>query len=154
MIGTQLSNEIVKAELADIDWMLGQLKCFAAFYGTKKSLYGDEEYMRQGLANIIENHICFVSRRGDIKTGFIAGFVGQHPFNPEIQMLTEAFWWVDPEYRMGRAGLMLLDKFTEWGETNCDWIGFTLEHHSPVKDDCLLKRGYRLNEISYLKEVE
>lgn len=159
MNGTQLSNDIKqndikKAAPADLEWMLDQLKEFSRFYGTKISLFGDIDHAAQTVLNMIENHVCFVSWRGEIRTGFIAGYVCPHPYNPEIQLLTESFWWVDPEYRMSRAGLMLLDKFTEWGEDNCDWVIFTLEHHSPVKDDCLLRRGYRLSERSYLKEVE
>lgn len=151
MSGTLL---IRKAELSDVEWMLDQLKEFAKFYGTKKSLFGDINYAAATVANIVENHLCFVAWRGETRLGFITGYVCPHPYNPDIQLLTEAFWWVDPQYRLSGAGLMLLDKFTEWGEDNCDWIVFTLEHHSPVKDSCLLKRGYRFNERSFLKEVE
>jgi len=146
--------EIKRATADDVEWLLGQLLEFSKFYGTKLSLFGSEDVARAGVINLVDNHVCFLAWRGDDRLGLIAGYEVDHPYNPEIRLLTESFWWVDPKHRMSRAGLMLLDKFTEYGEDNCDWVTFALEHHSPVKDDCLLRRGYRLNERSYLKEVE
>lgn len=79
--------------------------------------------------------------------------LGFHPYNPAIRVLTETFWWVTPNARGSRAGLMLLDAFTAYGERNADWIVFTLEHHSPVNERTLTKRGFHLHERSYLREV-
>lgn len=151
MTGTQY--KIIQANLDDTDWLLGQLVQFAQFYGTRRSLFGRIEQARASLEDMIKNHIVLIAWRDTLRVGFISGYVTPHPYNTDIRLLAETFWWVDPQHRMSRAGLMLLDKFTDWGNANCDWITFSLEHHSPVKDTCLVKRGYKLQEYSYLKEV-
>jgi len=51
------------------------------------------------------------------------------------------------------VGLMLLEEFTDWGKRNADWISFSLEDKSPVKDTTLTKRGFRLKERSFILEV-
>lgn len=146
--------EVRKGTLEDIDYILSELKGFAKFYGTKKSLFGDDfDYMKATMSNIITNGVVFLAWRGEVRMGFIIGLSIPHPWNPKIKLLAESFWWVEEQYRMSRAGLMLLDRFTEWGNDNVDWITFSLEHHSPVKDTCLLRRGYKLQEYNYLREV-
>lgn len=144
--------EIKPADISDIDWILEELHKFSEFYGTKLKLTANEEHVRMMVEATIDNHLFLVATDDDGGVGFIAGFVGTHPFNPSIKTLTEALWWVKEEKRKSRAGLKLLDKFTEWGKNNCDWITFTLEHHSPVNERCLLKRGYKHQETSYILE--
>ena len=144
-----------RAELDDIDWLLGQLQDFARFFGTKRTLYPDENYARVGVTTMVQQHLTFVAEdveRG-ILLGFIAGYVLPHPFNPALKLLSEAFWWVDEQFRGSSAGARLLDAFVQWGRENVDIITFGLEHHSPVDDRCLIKRGFHLHERNYLLEV-
>jgi RimJ/RimL family protein N-acetyltransferase len=138
----------------DIDWLLSQLREFSNFFGTRRSLFGDDDYSQSAMLNMIQNHIVFIAEREDVgPIGFISGYIIPHPYNPEIRLLSETFWWVDEEYRGTRAGLMLLNQFTDWGKKNADWITFALEEKSPVKETCLTKRGFRLHERSFLLEV-
>jgi hypothetical protein len=154
-----MSITIRPAVDSDIDWILEELKSFADFYGSKLSLFGDQLYSRQFIGSLIESHVCLVAERANEgdgpgeALGFITGLVTPHTFNPNIFVLTEAFWWVKPEHRGSRAALMLLNAFTEWGKAHVDWIMFTLEDNSPVKDKTLLKRGYRFKEMNYLLET-
>lgn len=136
-----------------MDWLVSQLREFSAFFGTKKSLYGTEENARLGITNMINGHIVLVAEREGQLLGFIAGVITPHMFNPNIRVLAETFWWVAEEHRGSRAGLMLLNEFMDYGTANCDWITFALEHHSPVDEKCLLRRGFHLQERSYLMEV-
>lgn len=139
----------------DITWLLTQLKEFSAFYGTKKPLFGDEEYSRAKLLELIDQHLFLVAiedLRGPV--GFICGLSTPHFMNPDIQLLAEMFWWVVPECRGSKAGALLLNKFIQWGKENADWITFTLEHHSPVRDHILLKRGFKYQERAFLLEVQ
>lgn len=138
---------------ADLDWLQSELKAFADFHGSRLSLYGDPEYVRRYMLSHMRDHVLLVAETEHGQVGFIAGFITQHPFNPRIRVLTETFWWVNEEHRGSRAGLMLLNAFTDIGKDKADWIVFTLEHHSPVTDRCLLKRGYQLRERQYLLEV-
>lgn len=137
----------------DIDWLVGQLKNFSEFAGTKRRLFEDPIYAQTGIAQMIDNHLVLVSQEPGKLTGFIAGYIGPHPYNPSIEVLTEAFWWVDPDSRGTRAGGLLLSCFIEYGKDHADWIIMSLERNSPVKDESLLKRGFVLQEKSFLLET-
>jgi hypothetical protein len=138
----------------DVQWLLPQLKAFAQFFGTKKSLYLNDAHSTAVMLDLINRHVLFVAERDDgSPVGFIAGFLGVHPFNPEIKLLTESFWWVDPQFRGSRAAILLLEEFTNWGKANVDWITFALEAKSPVTERCLTRRGFQLQERSFLMEV-
>lgn len=147
-----MAIEIRTATQADLDWLLIQLDDFAKFYKTKKDLFGDKVYARDYLSKLIDIHLFLIAEEGDTRMGFIAGLVVGHPFNPQISILQELFWWVPEEYRGTRAGLKLFNAFNEFGEEKCDWVSFTLENHSPVSDNFLTKRGFVEKETTYLRE--
>lgn len=144
---------IRKANSEDIDWLLSELKIFSKVYTTKLSPFGDEAYVRPGILHLIENHLFLIAELASQPVGLIAGYVSPHFFNPKIRTLSEIFWWVSVEHRNSRAGFMLLREFMEWGKKNVDWITVALEKKSPVSADALLKRGFELQEHSFLMEV-
>lgn len=139
----------------DIDWLIPQLKQFSLFFGSRRSLFpSNEEYARERLADMMQSHFFRVAEQDGAPVGFIAGYVTPHPFNPEIWTLAETFWWVDPIHRQGRAGLLLLNAFVEWGRDHVDLLTFALEAHSPVNPRTLEKRGLQLQEHNFMLEVE
>lgn len=137
---------------SDTDWLVTQLKAFSRFADTKLQLFGDESHARLTIGGLIESQIVFVAEKGSTLLGFIAGYVVDHPFNPKIKTLSETFWWVAEEHRGSRAALLLFKAFTDWGKKNVDWICMALEAKSPVNDSALIKRGFRLQERSFLME--
>ena len=144
-----------KATHEDIPWLMVELEKFAVFFGTSLSLFNPET-APHGLAQLIDNHIFLVAvkeKELEIRLGFISGLLSPHFMNPEIVQLTELFWWVAEEHRGSRAGLVLFNDFVRTGTVMADWINFTLEHKSPVKEEFLLKRGFKAQERSYLMEV-
>lgn len=145
---------IRRAHHNDLDFLLAQLREFSQFFGTEKALFGDESYARQTLLGMIADHPFFVAEgEGAGPVGFVAGLITPHLFNPNIRVLAETFWWVSEEHRGSRAGLMLLEEFVKFGKENVDWITFALEEKSPVNEKALTKRGFKLQERSYLKEI-
>lgn len=138
----------------DVDWLFHQCVDFANFYGSKISLAGNPEYGKQFLANLIENHYVLCAFKDSTPAGFIAGMITPHHFNPRILQMTELLWWVPMQYRNTGIGMRLFEEFLEYGKENCDWVTFTLEHNSPIKDTFLLKRGFKLTEKAYLMECE
>jgi len=150
----QRSNVAVRrARLADIDWIVSELREFAAHYNTKKPLFPDEMHAHQVISSMIDGHVVFVAERGTELHGFIGGIITPHFMNPTIKTIAEMFWWVAKEHRGSRAGLLLLNEFIAFGEKNADWITVSLENRSPVHEKCLLKRGFIGQERSYLREV-
>ncbi len=143
-----------RATIEDISWLLTQLTHFSRFFGSKRELCGNLPYAEGFLHQLVEKHLLLIADgEGVGQVGFVAGLVTPHPFNPDISLLAETFWWVSEEHRGSRAGLMLLDAFTDWGKKNVNWLTFGLEEISPVSDRCLTKRGFKLRERSYLLEV-
>ena len=138
----------------DVPWILSQLKIFSPLYGTKRSLFGDEDYAREGLLRTMESHLLLVAERGETLMGFVAGMVSPHLYNPAIRILCELFWWVAEEYRKTRAGYLLMREYMTWGKSNVDWMTFCLMENSPVKDGTLRRLGFKPTETSYLMEVQ
>jgi len=145
---------IRKGEITDLCWLMEELQKFSKFFDTRKELFGDYEYALSAMGEMIKSHVVFIvcNEDGD-RLGFIAGIVTLHIFNPGIKVLAETFWWVEEGSRNTRAGAMLFKEFISWGKKHVDWITLALESKSPVNENTLLKRGFKLHERSYLLEV-
>ena len=152
-----MTVRVRKAVEGDIEWLLIELEEFARFADTKYSLLPREDSVRrQILKAFIEKHVFFVAEEEENgeRLGFISGLVHPHVFNPQLYVCQEMWWWVPKKTRgRSRAGMMLLDAFTEWGRENVDWIFFSLNHNTPVRPEALEKRGYNFQEMQFLAEV-
>lgn len=137
----------------DLDWLVPQLHAFAKFNDTKHSCIGPDEYVRKTLADLMAKHYFTVAERDGELMGFLAGIYFKHLFNPDLAVLCEMFWWVAPEYRHSRAGLMLLRDYIEWGKSKAKWITFALQSKSPVNPETLTRFGFVERERSYILEV-
>lgn len=94
---------------------------------------------------------AFVSRIGNSYTGAIGGILTPNLFNPDLICLAEIFWYVLPEYRNTRSGLMLLNTFDACGQEKADETNMCLLVESPVSIKSLEKRGFEMKEISFRK---
>lgn len=144
---------IRKATVNDLDWIVTEVVAFSEFYGSKKRLAVDGEYVRNGLINLVNNHLVLVAQSREVLAGFIVGMVTPHIFNPTIRTLCEMFWWVTIPFRNSRAGYLLLKEFINYGKTVADWITMCSVSNSPIKDGTLERYGFRMIERSYLLEV-
>ena len=164
-----------RATMADIPWLVGELREFSAFFGTKRSLFpGDEACAFKLLAWLTDvpdceplHHPFFVAEKagrevvlgGDVhdfaeRVGFIAGLLSPHFLNGDVVTLTEVLWWVPPPHRQSRVGGLLFREFEAFGCAYADQIVFSLvEARTPVKRRTLERRGYHAHETSYLLEV-
>ena len=98
-----------------------------------------------------ESGTAFISKIGNKYTGAIGGLLLPNVFNPDIKTLTEIFWYVLPEYRNTRSGLMLLNTFNKCGMECADEINMCLLMDSPVSTKSLEKRGFEMKEVSFRK---
>lgn len=141
-----MSIEIRSARIDDIDWIVKELEGFAK-PGSKKQLFNKER-----TEVLVKKTVCtpcfFVAEKNKVPAGFIAGILHE-----EIKLLAEMFWWVSAPYRRTRISLLLLNKFLEYGKQNADWIIFGLEAASPIRDETLFKRGFKLMERHFLMET-
>lgn len=134
--------------------LLPMLERFGGFYGAKRRLFPDPAYAETFLTEVVTHHPFWVAEHvaGAI-VGVIGGALATHPFNPDIVVLTEMFWWVDDTSRGARAGQQLLDTFLAFGRDHADWTVMTKLAHSPINTRCFTKRGGRLHEESWLFET-
>jgi hypothetical protein len=147
-------HQVRKATIEDMPQIMVELKAFSEFYDSKHELFGnDDDYSDALIRAFIEEHVFFVCENDGEFVGFICGLVSPHIYNPSIKVLTESFWWVKPEHRGSKAGLLLLNTFIDFGKGLADWIICTLEDASPVNDSVFYKRGFKLKERSFLLEV-
>jgi hypothetical protein len=151
-----------RANEGDIPWLLGELKKFSAFAATKLPIF-DPETAEAKILELVQKHVVFLAVRKTsvvgsgidlyLPIGFIAGAIIPHFFNPKLTVFSELLWWVQEEHRGSRASVLLLNEFTEFGKRHANWITMALESLSPVNSKCLERRGYRLQERSFLLEV-
>jgi hypothetical protein len=130
-----------------------QLERFDRFANHKRSLVEDRGHITHMLVMAIKEHVVLVAEDGVDLLGTIGGIFSGHPYNLNIKVLTETFWWVDPKFRGSKAALMLLNDFERIGRERSDWIVMTTRDNSQVKSKHLLKRGFRACETSYLLEA-
>ena len=98
--------------------------------------------MMEGTAFIVRCDGEPVGALGSILTGNI--------YNPEYKVLAELFWYVLPEFRNTRAGLMLLNAFDKKAEEIADESTLSLLGSSKVNS--LEKRGFELVELGFTKK--
>ena len=93
---------------------------------------------------------AFVAKVDGVNAGVIGGVITPNMFNPTIKTLAEVFWYVLPEYRQSRVGAMLLKEFIaqEW---KADEISMSLLASSKLKQESLIKKGFRLVEYNFIK---
>lgn len=81
--------------------------------------------------------------------GMIGGLLFPNMFNPNRTTLVEVMWWLNPDYRKTRAGVMLLNEFIKLGDEVADETTLSLLSTSPVNHASLEKRGFTLEEYSF-----
>lgn len=88
--------------------------------------------------------------------GSISGILQPLFLNPSVLMITENWWWVDPEYRGSRGGIKLEKELIQWGKERgaCKIIMST--SHSPKEESLknyYIKMGYTYLESHFIKEI-
>lgn len=83
--------------------------------------------------------------------GFLAGITHNFLLGPH-RMAVELGWYVQPEYRGEKIGKALIDGFENWAEVmDCKLI--TMVSIDEEMGKYYEKRGYKLYERSYMKEL-
>lgn len=102
-----------------------------------------------GLSLINNPHGClFVAEENTHVVGFIAGLASINPVTNQT-ISCELAWWVDPEYRNCKDGIMLLKAYEEWAD-KYDTMTVTSLSSQPVHS-ILKRRGYSPLETIYTR---
>ena len=103
---------------------------------------------------VISDGIGLVAMRDGKIAGAVAGVTHRNPFNSEIKMLTEVFWYVRKEYRGKMVGGGLLAGYLDQAEKSGANIAMTLLDTTIGIEENFVKRGFRLREKTFIKWVE
>jgi len=116
-----------------------------------KPQYVNKEQITHLIESGMSTQTFWVVLKNDTPVGALGAICVPNTYNPHIQTLVELFWWVDPLYRTGRAGLLLLDAFlSESSKYNESTM--SLLTTSNIMNETLLKRGFHLREFGFHKE--
>ena len=107
-----MSIYIREAEDDDVLEILGLLKDFA---NSSTIEYAGDIFYPPSVAGMIKysmvNGCCIVAMDGDKMIGTMIGAIGINPWTMHSREMKEVAWWVDPEYRTTKAGIMLFRRY-------------------------------------------
>jgi hypothetical protein len=115
----------------------------------KRPDYYNEETCSNLFDSGMSNGILLIAENGGVPIGCISGLYCPNPFNNSLVILQEIFWYVLPEHRNGRAGLLLLNEFSEIGRQTANDIFMSLLDSSEVSQRMMTRKGFVCREIGY-----
>jgi hypothetical protein len=95
---------------------------------------------------------AFIAKKGYEPVGALGAILSPNLYNPNITTLSELFWYVLPEHRNTRAGVLLFSAFNSKGESLADEANLSLLGSSTINMKTLEKRGFLLKEFAFTKE--
>ncbi len=96
--------------------------------------------------------VVFVAEQSPSEViGMIALLVVDHPMSHEL-VATELVWWMDPDYRGGRAALALLHEAETWAKLQG---AKRLQMIAPSEKVCRFyeKLGFERVEVAYMRNL-
>lgn len=144
------SYKVEPLQLEDVDWFINVAAVQMLEEELKRPNLININHLYQLTKIVIEQGTAFVVRKNGKLIGAIAGIIAPNLYNPEHTECTELFWFVLPEFRSGRAGLLLIDALLERTK-DVDSVMFSLLPSSNIKNKTLEKRGLFLREYGFIK---
>jgi GNAT superfamily N-acetyltransferase len=112
-----------------------------------------ERSMQDTLASQIEQGMLYIALDADGVVGGIGGGVAPLFINKAYTMAYEQFWWVHEEYRTGRAGLRLLNRFIERSkELGCAYLMMMTLAKNDI-GEFYERMGFEPFETGYVKRL-
>ena len=101
-----------KFDHADIMRMLNQFKLHTPIAAMAEC--DNQEYVSSIITHILYGRgIILVAEKADETVGMMIGYIDKTIWDPNMLMLSELAFWVEPEHRGSTAGYKLLKKYTE-----------------------------------------
>jgi len=133
----------------DKDWVIGVAAKRMLSEELKRPDYYNEENCKQLFDVGMINGIILVAEHNGVPVGCISGIYCPNLFNANLKILQEIFWYVVPDERNGRAGLLLLNEFCEIGKSTADDIFMSLLDTSEVSQRMMSRKGFVRKETAY-----
>lgn len=144
---------IRKATVTDVPWICNELERFHSTIKSKHRYLPAQPALRDKVLDMIFHHAVFIKESESSPMGMIGGYIVDHPFNPDVVLMSETFWWVPPEFRGMGIGIALLEEFVNYGKSMADTIQVSLEITSKVSDNTLMRIGLYPFERVFVMEI-
>ena len=148
MIASTAINEkwaVRFATLDDAQWLVESTARMAAEWPEDTALLPDDPtYCGVLWLDAIAHHFVSIVERNGQRRGFLLAYIQPHPFNGRPSCFS-ALWYVMPPAKHTRAGLLLLNHFTEWCRANVDFFTFVLHQPGNAGHDTMVRLGYHPN---------
>jgi predicted GNAT superfamily acetyltransferase len=114
--------KIVEANKFHSDVIIQMLKNYREVTPVEFFKYCDnEEYINKLLRHIFAGRgIVLLAYKEDKAIGMLVGFIEQSIWDPDICMMRELAYWVEPEHRGSSAAYRLLSKYNEIAQSLLD----------------------------------
>ena len=133
----------------DKDWVIGIAAKRMLAEEVNRPDYYDQDACNQLFDAGLANGLVLVAEHNGKPVGCISGLYCPNPFNHKLKILQEIFWYVLPDERNGRAGLLLLNEFCSIGKSTADDIFMSLLDTSEVSQRMMTRKGFVRKEIAY-----
>lgn len=136
-------------------------KCLELLYDFfRESPYKDGEYYGEKVSLLFDrltedkaNSLILVYVKDGDPIGIIVGTTTEMLFSTE-RVATELVWYVKPEYRNGRVGLEMFDKFQYWAKEVVTAKYLVMAHlGNETLSKLYKKRGFEKQEESWCKRI-
>lgn len=150
---TQSPNfEVCELTIYDLEWFVE----VAAINMLTDELKRPELINKDNLYRLadlgVQMGTAFVVKKNGFNVGALGALKVPNVYNPEITTLAEFFWYVLPEYRNTRAGLLLLKAFDKKAKEVADEATLSTLPSSQLNVASLEKKGFSLQEFGFRKE--
>ena len=148
---------IKTATQEDDDAIIEVMKRFAEAQPFNKLKVAAEQYndhhVRKVLFGIRTSGVILLALKDNEIAGLFMAVKAPDMWVPNIRVMTELVWWVNPEHRESSAGLRLLKEYTKIGEKmvkkgEIATFTMTLLETSPIRN--MEKRGWTPVETNYV----
>jgi len=142
-----MSWHVRSATTDDAQWLVestGRMAREPLWHTDARLLPEDPNYCGVLWLDAIAHHLVLVVEREGERCGMLLGYLQPHPFNGRPSACT-GLWYVAPEQRHTRAGLLLLQAYTDWCRANVDYFVFTMHQPGNAGHDTMRRLGYHDN---------
>lgn len=143
------------ARVEDFNKLLPMAQKFYENHPHAATMGFDMESAYKLFLDMVEHGFIVVAWENDEPTGMLAMMVGPFVLNNNYKVATEILWWVSPEYRQGRRGLLMLKMAEELAKIDgCHSVTMSSLTVGPEGVDKVYRhRGYIEMEKSFVKEL-
>ena len=106
--------------------------------------------IEQLASRMLVDETGFIAYKEGRPVGAIGGILVPNIYNPQIFTLTELLWYVLPDHRQSRLGLLLLKSYKELADERADEATLSTLTASAINQRSLERLGFKLSEFCYL----